>query len=77
MIQPLKITGKVLRNWMFTRVNDLPPGMLHHGLEMPLFPRELNFQDRTDTKIRTCPVYELPASFPRSDPDNSKRNLSR
>jgi DNA polymerase elongation subunit (family B) len=38
VIQPLGITESVLRNWMFTRASYLlPPGLLHHRLEMPLF----------------------------------------
>jgi len=38
VLQPLGITEGVLRNWMFTRASYLlPPGMLHHRLEMPLF----------------------------------------
>ena len=38
VLQPLGVTESVLRNWMFTRASYLlPPGLLHHGLEMPLF----------------------------------------
>ncbi len=38
VLQPLGITEHVLRNWMFTRASYLlPPGLLHHRLEMPLF----------------------------------------
>ncbi len=37
-LQPLGVTQNVLRNWMFSEVNYLlPPGLLHNGLEMPLF----------------------------------------
>jgi DNA polymerase-2 len=38
VLQPLGVTESVLRNWMFTRASYLlPPGLLHHRLEMPLF----------------------------------------
>ena len=38
VLQPLGVTEGVLRNWMFTRASYLlPPGLLHHRLEMPLF----------------------------------------
>jgi DNA polymerase I len=38
VLQPLGITESVLRNWMFSRASYLlPPGLLHHRLEMPLF----------------------------------------
>jgi DNA polymerase I len=38
VLQPLGVTERVLRNWMFTRASYLlPPGLLHDRLEMPLF----------------------------------------
>jgi DNA polymerase II len=38
LLQPLGVTRSVLRNWMFSQANYLlPPGLLHHRLEMPLF----------------------------------------
>ena len=38
VVQPLGVTENVLRNWMFSRASYLiPPGLLHHRLEMPLF----------------------------------------
>jgi len=38
VLQPLGITQNVLRNWMFGGASYLlPPGLLHHKLEMPLF----------------------------------------
>jgi hypothetical protein len=38
VLQPLGVTEPVLRNWMFSRASYLlPPGLLHHRLEMPLF----------------------------------------
>jgi hypothetical protein len=38
VLQPLGVTEGVLRNWMFTQASYLlPPGLLHHRLEMPLF----------------------------------------
>jgi len=38
VVQPLGVTEKVLRNWMFSRASYLvPPGLLHPRLEMPLF----------------------------------------
>jgi DNA polymerase elongation subunit (family B) len=38
VLQPLGVTNNVLRNWMFSRASYLlPPGSLHHRLELPLF----------------------------------------
>jgi DNA polymerase-2 len=38
VLQPLGVPENVLRNWMFSRASYLlPPGLLHHRLEMPLF----------------------------------------
>ena len=38
VLQPLGITENLLKNWMFTGASYLlPPGHLHHRLEMPLF----------------------------------------
>jgi DNA polymerase II len=38
VLQPLRVTKNVLRNWIFARASYLlPPGLLHHRLEMPLF----------------------------------------
>lgn len=38
VLQPLGITESVLRNWVFTKASYLlPPGLLHHSLEIPLF----------------------------------------
>ena len=38
VLQPLGVTENVLKNWMFAEANYLlPPGRLHHRLEMPLF----------------------------------------
>ncbi|MGZ9222869.1 MAG: DNA polymerase domain-containing protein [Anaerolineales bacterium] len=38
VLQPLGVTKKVLRNWMFSQASYLlPPGLLHSRLEMPLF----------------------------------------
>ena len=38
VLQPLGVTERVLRNWMFGRASYLlPPGLLHNRLEMPLF----------------------------------------
>lgn len=38
VLQPLGVTESVLRNWMFSGASYLlPPGLLHHRLEMPLF----------------------------------------
>lgn len=38
VVQPLGVTENVLRNWMFSQASYLlPPGLLHHRLEMPLF----------------------------------------
>jgi DNA polymerase-2 len=38
VLQPLGVTESVLRNWMFSKASYLvPPGLLHHRLEMPLF----------------------------------------
>ncbi|MDQ2693303.1 MAG: hypothetical protein M3Y68_14800 [Chloroflexota bacterium] len=38
VLQPLGVTENVLKNWMFARASYLlPPGRLHHRLEMPLF----------------------------------------
>ena len=38
VLQPLGVTERVLRNWMFSKANYLlPPGFLHNRLEMPLF----------------------------------------
>jgi DNA polymerase-2 len=38
VLQPLGITERVLRNWIFLKASYLlPPGSLHHSLEMPLF----------------------------------------
>ena len=34
----LGVTEKILRNWLFSEANYLiPPGLLHHRLEMPIF----------------------------------------
>jgi DNA polymerase II len=38
VLQPLGVTESVLRNWIFSEASYLlPPGLLHHRLEMPLF----------------------------------------
>ena len=38
IVQPLGVTEPVLRNWMFCQASYLlPPGLLHAGMEMPLF----------------------------------------
>jgi len=38
VVQPLGVTQSVLRDWMFAKGNYLlPPGVLHHRLDMPLF----------------------------------------
>ena len=38
ILQPLGVTEHVLRNWMFSEASYLlPPGLLHHRLEIPLF----------------------------------------
>jgi DNA polymerase elongation subunit (family B) len=38
VLEPLGVTETVLRNWMFSEASYLlPPGLLHHRLEMPLF----------------------------------------
>ncbi|HEY3477190.1 MAG TPA: hypothetical protein VGK56_21420, partial [Anaerolineales bacterium] len=38
VLQPLGVTEPVLRTWMFSEASYLlPPGLLHHRLEMPLF----------------------------------------
>ncbi|HLO27721.1 MAG TPA: DNA polymerase domain-containing protein [Anaerolineales bacterium] len=38
VLQPLGVTKDVLRNWMFSEASYLvPPGWLHHRMEMPLF----------------------------------------
>jgi DNA polymerase elongation subunit (family B) len=38
VLQPLGVTERVLKNWMFTRASYLlSPGLLHDRLEMPLF----------------------------------------
>jgi len=38
IFQPLGVPRKVLRNWIFSQASYLlPPGLLHHRLEMPLF----------------------------------------
>jgi DNA polymerase elongation subunit (family B) len=38
VLQPFGVTENVLRNWLFSEASYLvPPGLLHHGLEMPLF----------------------------------------
>ncbi|HXG24670.1 MAG TPA: DNA polymerase domain-containing protein, partial [Chthonomonadales bacterium] len=38
VLEPLGVSGSVLRNWMFSRASYLlPPGWLHHRLELPLF----------------------------------------
>ena len=38
VLQPLGVPENVLRNWMFSEASYLlPPGLLHHRLEMPLF----------------------------------------
>jgi len=38
VLQPLGVTENVLRNWLFSEASYLvPPGLLHHRLEMPLF----------------------------------------
>ena len=38
VLQPLGIPQQVLRNWIFAKASYLlPPGCLHHRLEMPLF----------------------------------------
>jgi DNA polymerase elongation subunit (family B) len=38
VLQPLGVTQDVLKNWVFSEASYLlPPGLLHHRLEMPLF----------------------------------------
>jgi len=38
VLQPLGVTGAVIRNWMFSRASYLlPPGLLSNRLELPLF----------------------------------------
>ena len=38
IVQPLGVTERVLRNWMFCQASYLlPPGLLHARMEMPLF----------------------------------------
>ena len=38
VLEPLGVTEKVLRNWLFSEASYLlPPGVLHNRLEMPLF----------------------------------------
>lgn len=38
VLQPLGVNQDVLRNWMFSEASYLlPPGLIHYGLEMPLF----------------------------------------
>jgi DNA polymerase-2 len=38
VLQPFGVTENVLRNWLFSEASYLvPPGLLHHRLEMPLF----------------------------------------
>ena len=38
VLQPLGVTENVLRNWLFSEASYLvPPALLHHRLEMPLF----------------------------------------
>jgi hypothetical protein len=38
VLQPLRVTKNVLRNWIFARASYLlPPGLLHNRLEIPLF----------------------------------------
>jgi len=38
VLQPLGVTENILRNWMFSQASYLlPPGLLHHRLELPLF----------------------------------------
>jgi DNA polymerase elongation subunit (family B) len=38
VLQPLGVTESVLRNWLFSEASYLlPPGLLHHRLEIPLF----------------------------------------
>jgi DNA polymerase-2 len=38
IMQPLGVTERVLKNWMFSRASYLlPPGLLHTKMEMPLF----------------------------------------
>jgi DNA polymerase-2 len=38
VLQPLGVTERVLRNWMFCQASYLfPPGLLHSRMEMPLF----------------------------------------
>ena len=38
IIQPLGVTERVLRNWMFSQASYLlPPGLLHARMEIPLF----------------------------------------
>lgn len=38
VLQPLGVTEKILRNWLFNEASYLvPPALLHPRLEMPLF----------------------------------------
>jgi DNA polymerase elongation subunit (family B) len=38
ILQPIGVSKHVLRNWMFSKANYLvPPAVLHHRLELPLF----------------------------------------
>jgi DNA polymerase-2 len=45
VLQPLGVTERVLRNWMFCQASYLfPPGLLHSRMEMPLFANLRNVQ---------------------------------
>ena len=45
VLQPLGVTERVLRNWMFCQASYLfPPGLLHNRMEMPLFANLRNIQ---------------------------------
>jgi DNA polymerase elongation subunit (family B) len=38
VLEPLGVAESILRNWMFSEASYLlPPGLLHHRLEIPLF----------------------------------------
>ena len=45
IVQPLGVTERILRNWMFCQASYLlPPGLLHERMEMPLFANVKNIR---------------------------------